>query len=249
VAGIRTRGFGVIIGSKTLLPGFEEALVGMKRSDEKKFELTFPKDYHAEHLREKPVTFHTTVTKVEEVTVPVFDDEFAKKHGLGESAPAVRERIGASLKEQELSADRERRERELFEAIRKATKVDLAPELIEETERGLFLEFEEQLQRRNVSLEDWLKQSRKKPEDLGKEMHEQAEKRLQLRFGVEQLLADRTIEVSDEDIQREIKAALAGAEPAEKEKAAARFQKGTEDYEQLVWRKKVERLVEQMLAA
>jgi FKBP-type peptidyl-prolyl cis-trans isomerase (trigger factor) len=80
-------------------------------------------------------------------------------------------------------------------------------------------------------------------------MHEQAEKRLQLRFGVEQLLADRTIEVSDEDIQREIKAALAEAEPAEKEKAAARFQKGTEDYEQLVWRKKVERLVEQMLAS
>ncbi|MBU1911518.1 trigger factor, partial [Patescibacteria group bacterium] len=74
IEGTETTGHQVIIGSKSLIPGFEEELVGLKEKGKKTFSINFPKKYHAEHLQGKPVTFHVTVTNVEEVEKPKLTD-------------------------------------------------------------------------------------------------------------------------------------------------------------------------------
>lgn len=65
------------LGSHQFVPGFEEALVGVKAGDEKDVDVTFPKNYTPE-LAGKPVVFKCKIHEVKETIVAEKDDEFAK---------------------------------------------------------------------------------------------------------------------------------------------------------------------------
>jgi len=159
----------------------------------------------------------------------------------------LKTRIEKTLKEQEEHADRERRERELFDAIRNATVLDLAPELISSEERALFDEIARNLEREKKSLEEWLKQTNRTVEALQKEMQEEAGKRLTLRFAIQWLMEDRKIEMSAEDVAGVLKAMLDSLPENQRKEAEAYYKVGGDGYEELKWRQKVEKLVKGML--
>ncbi len=72
----------VEIGSGTLIPGFEDQLIGAKVGDERTLNVSFPDDYPAENLKGKPVTFDVKVTAVKTAGETKIDDDFAKTLGL-----------------------------------------------------------------------------------------------------------------------------------------------------------------------
>jgi len=49
----------------------------VKNGEEKTFDVTFPEDYHAEHLAGQPATFKVAVKEIKEKVVPDLDDAFA----------------------------------------------------------------------------------------------------------------------------------------------------------------------------
>ena len=64
------------IGSHTFIPGFEEALVGLKKGDKKDVKVTFPENYHSEELKGQPVVFKVEIKEVKERVFPEFTKEF-----------------------------------------------------------------------------------------------------------------------------------------------------------------------------
>lgn len=69
------------LGNNSYLPEFEKNLSGKKVNEEFELGIVFPKDYHAENLREKKAVFQI---KVNEISIPEFlknDDELAIKMG------------------------------------------------------------------------------------------------------------------------------------------------------------------------
>ena len=74
----------LVLGSSSMIPGFEEQLVGKSAGDEVKVEVSFPDDYHVENLKGKPAVFATTVVSVAEASMPEVDDEFANSFGVTE---------------------------------------------------------------------------------------------------------------------------------------------------------------------
>lgn len=64
---------------ETFLPGFYEALVGIRKDESKDISVTLPEDFTHEPLRGKTVVFHVTATAVKEAQLPELNDEFAKK--------------------------------------------------------------------------------------------------------------------------------------------------------------------------
>lgn len=248
IPGTVADGYKVVIGSKSLIPGFEEGLKGMRKGDVKDLNLTFPKKYHAENLAGTPATFTVTVTDVAEVHTPELDDAFVKKHHLGESASAFRKTLENNMLEQEQEMEGRRRESALFDAVRTATSVELPAELIDHEARAIAENLGEQLQKQKMSLEQWLQSTKKTPQQLREELQEEARKRLTLRFGLEQALEDMEINVPDEEMQAAIKEALDSMEPEERKKEEAHFaNKGEHGYEDILWRKKIEKFVAQML--
>lgn len=88
------------LGSKTLIPGFEEQIVGMKRGEEKDINVTFPEDYGNKELAGKPTVFKIKLHEIKEQVAPELNDEFAKGFGL-ESLQELRERLDENHRTQE----------------------------------------------------------------------------------------------------------------------------------------------------
>jgi trigger factor len=72
------------LGTKGMIEGFEEGLVGAKAGEARTLELTFPESYHAKQLAGKPATFEVEVTKVSEAVLPELNEEFIKAFGVSE---------------------------------------------------------------------------------------------------------------------------------------------------------------------
>jgi trigger factor len=74
--------FSVEIGSKSMIKGFEEELIGLKKGDKKILELNFPEDYGKKELASKPVSFDTEVNEVLSPKLPELNEEFFKSTGI-----------------------------------------------------------------------------------------------------------------------------------------------------------------------
>ena len=81
-AGGTGEGMSVELGSGSLIPGFEDGLVGAKAGEERKVKVTFPEDYPAENLKGKPAQFAVKVSEVKVTGETKVDEEFAKSLGL-----------------------------------------------------------------------------------------------------------------------------------------------------------------------
>ncbi|HXC61946.1 MAG TPA: trigger factor [Nitrospiria bacterium] len=102
--GGKAEGHQVQVGSKTLIPGFEEQLVGHRKGEEVKVEVTFPTDYSQKALAGQPVTFQVVIREAKKKTLPALDDAFAQDVGAFKSLEELR----VKLKQEML--DRLRRE-------------------------------------------------------------------------------------------------------------------------------------------
>jgi trigger factor len=123
----------VILGSDSMIPGFEEALVGAKAGDERKFDVTFPEDYRAEHLAGKPATFEAKVLKVSEPVVPELDEEFVKSFGVEDGnvdtlRAEIRGNMERELKQKLVSLTKER----VMDALLAVNPVEVPKAMVDE---------------------------------------------------------------------------------------------------------------------
>jgi trigger factor len=108
------------LGAGQMIPGFEDALTGLKAGEETTFKVPFPEDYAAKELAGKEAEFAVTVKKVEEPKLPEIDEEFAKAFGV-ESGDV----------DQLQSEIRANMERELTRRLRTLVKESVMDALIE----------------------------------------------------------------------------------------------------------------------
>lgn len=74
-----SKDFALVLGSHTMIPGFEEGLIGKKIDEPFDINVEFPQDYQNKDLAGKSATFTIFIQKVFEGKLPELDDEFAKK--------------------------------------------------------------------------------------------------------------------------------------------------------------------------
>ena len=74
--------FPVEIGSKSMIEGFEEGLIGLKTSQERILDLKFPEEYGKKELASKNVSFDVTVKEVLKPSLPELNEEFFKSTGI-----------------------------------------------------------------------------------------------------------------------------------------------------------------------
>lgn len=82
-------GSNLVLGSGQMIPGFEDALIGMGAGDEKTVPLTFPEDYSSEELQGAAVEFTLKVSEVQQRELPELDDEFFMQFGVKEGGEAA----------------------------------------------------------------------------------------------------------------------------------------------------------------
>lgn len=88
----------LVLGSGSMIDGFESGILGASAGDERTIEVTFPEDYNAEHLAGKPASFEIKVLKVAEPKLPEIDEDFIKEFGVeAGTVEALREEVSGNM--------------------------------------------------------------------------------------------------------------------------------------------------------
>jgi trigger factor len=119
-AGGKAEGQDLILGSNSMIAGFESGLEGLGAGEEAVLSLTFPDDYQAEELKGAAVEFAVKINSVSAKKMPKMDDEFFKLFGVEDGGEEkFREEVKANM------------ERELLNAIRTKVKNRVMNQLFE----------------------------------------------------------------------------------------------------------------------
>lgn len=195
--------YALVLGSKSFIPGFEDAIVGHK-AGEKKFDvpLTFPKDYHSEELKGARVVFEVTLKKVTEVSTPELTDELAKKVGPFETVKDLTDDIRRELADQNHRvADNEYKDA-LVEALVKSSHIPVPEVLVEDQMKSVEQDAKQNLMYRGMTAEDYMAAKGYKDEDewREKEFKDVATKRVQAGLALAELSKLENIEVTKEEL-------------------------------------------------
>lgn len=194
----------MVVGEGSFIPGFEENLIGLKDKDEKTFDVTFPKDYHAKDLQGAKVTFKVKINSVYDVSMPKVDDDFAMRVGNKKTVKDLREDIQKVLGEQEEEKTRKDYENKILKAIMDKVKFELPKELVNQQKHQLEHEVEENLQNSGLDLKKYLEIQKRTADDFDKEMTDEASKRVRGALILRDVIEKQKIVVGDTEVDQEI---------------------------------------------
>jgi trigger factor len=191
----------VVLGSKQFIPGFEDQLVGAKAGDERVLAVTFPDDYAAEHLRGKAAQFETKVKKVQSPKAGAPDDAWAAEVGF-ESLGSLKEALRQRIENEHAAQSRAKAKRALFDAFDSKHSFDLPPRMVEAEFNQIWRQVEADRASGNLDAAD----EGKSEEDLKKEYHSIAERRVRLGLLLAEIGRRHNLEISNEELSQAIAA-------------------------------------------
>ena len=185
------------LGSKTMIPGFEEQIIGMKAAESKDIEVTFPDDYQAENLKGQKVMFKIKMKEVSEVKLPNLDEEFFKLINMDVKTKAefekkIEEQLQTDLKTNLKTKTKQR----IFDAFESSNQIDIPQSMIISEANNL---------RNNTAQQMGL--------DIGKleedqfpidNFKENALKRVRLGVLINKLIEENNISVDKDTLKKEI---------------------------------------------
>jgi len=98
--GGEAKGFDLEIGSKSMIPGFEEGVEGMKPGETRTIDVTFPENYHHDKLAGAKAQFDITVNTVSESKLPEMDEAFFKKMNVEGGIDKLRENVREQIEQE-----------------------------------------------------------------------------------------------------------------------------------------------------
>ncbi len=191
------------IGSHTFIPGFEEALIGLKKGDKKDVNVVFPENYHSEELKGQPVVFKVVVKEVKERVFPEFDKEFFADLNVGgvESLEDLKKYIKEN---KEAEKTKQLEDEYLFKCLDKVvegSKFEIPEEMTEDETNRLVREFSEKLQYQGLKLEDYLKYCNTNLDNFKATLKDEANKRIGYRLIMDAIVEAEKLEVTDEELE------------------------------------------------
>ncbi len=224
----------VILGSKAMIPGFEEAIVGMKADEEKEFDIDFPKEYHAKDMQGKKVSFKAKVNRVEEKLDQELNEAMVEKAtGQKQSVDDFKKRVKEDLtREMEQRAQTEV-DNKVVQEIIKITTVELPQSLIEDEINLLKEERKQAVTKQGLTWEQYLQHIKKSDEDFAKDHQKPAEERLIARLGVNQIIKEEKVEADVADVDKRVQEIAANYPAEQKEKVLEYYKKDSEAYRAL----------------
>ena len=131
--GGKAEGTDLVLGSGSMIPGFEDGLVGLKADEEKDLKVTFPENYQAENLAGQEVLFKIKVNKVSEPELPELNDDFFEQFDVKEGGlEAFRAEVTNNMKRELDSAIKAKVRDQVMDGLSDNNEFDLPQSLIDQ---------------------------------------------------------------------------------------------------------------------
>lgn len=130
-AGGSAKGTQLVLGSGRMIPGFEDALVGVKAGEERVINPTFPEDYQNLDLAGKTAEFTVTVNSVSAPQLPELNDDFFALFGVKEGGlDGFRAEVRKNMERELRQAIKSKIKNQVMEGLLGANPVEVPKALI-----------------------------------------------------------------------------------------------------------------------
>ncbi len=203
--GGKSEDYPLLLGSDQFVPGFEEQIVGHKVGDEFDVNVEFPEEYHSADLAGKPATFKVKLKELKTKELPALDDEFAKDVSEFDTLDELKaDMMKAAVEQAEKMAELEV-ENALVEQIVEGMQADIPEVMFEEKMNDMVSDFAYRLSQQGLQLELYLQYTGMDEAAFRETFREQAIQQVQIRLALEEIVALEEIDVTNDELQEELK--------------------------------------------
>ena len=189
----------LVLGSGTMIPGFESGLEGTKAGDQITLDLRFPDDYNSSELAGKDVKFNVTVNSVSEGIVPEIDEAFFEKYGVSEGGEsAFRDEVKGNMERELKNAVSNKVKTQVMDTLLENHEVDVPKALVQSEIQTLRQQMIQQFNARSNASLDFEKML---PDNM---FEEQAQKRVRLGLIVNEIVRANSIAVDANRVREQI---------------------------------------------
>lgn len=184
------------IGNGSMLPEFEEQLLGKKAEQNTEITITFPEDYRAEHLQGKKATFDVTVKQVAKKKLPKLDKEFAALCGVEEGIAALKKEVRANMERELATALKTLNKRRAMDTVSEKNEVALPEAPVQREAEYLMEQAKNNLRGQGVNVDGI-------PFDV-ENFKDNAENRVKLSLIMGKIISDNEIKPDEERVKQAI---------------------------------------------
>lgn len=138
-AGGSAEGSDLVLGSGRMIPGFEDAVIGMQAGEEKTVALSFPADYHNDELKGAAVEFKIKLNAVKEQKLAELNDELFSKFGVkGGGEEQFRKEVAENMARELKNATKNKIKSQVMDGVLKVhAELSVPNALVAEEIKGL----------------------------------------------------------------------------------------------------------------
>ncbi len=204
VEGSKREGFVFTVGTGENIYKIDDEIIGMKKDETKEITKTYAKDDKDEELAGKTKKISVTVKAIKVRNLPALDDDLAQDvNEKYKTIDDLRKDITRGLEAAKTRKVNELKSQSLIEQLVEKNPVVVPQSMINAEMENRFRMMAQQFQTTPQQLEKMIEASGQKKEDMLKQWTGDAEKMLKSRLIVEQLLQDKNITVTPEEVEAE----------------------------------------------
>ena len=193
------------LGSNTFVPGFEEALVGVKAGDKKDVDVKFPEHYVKE-LAGKDATFKCVIKEVKEKEIPELNDEFAKSLGI-ENVSTVAELLENKKKELHDSKENTAKTEQFNELVKQIVNeavVEVSDKMIQKEADAIKDNLKKQIEQNGLTFDQYVEITNTNIDKLDEDLKTQALQNIKTYSVLSKIGDVENITVSDKEVDDEL---------------------------------------------
>lgn len=191
--------FQIEIGSNSLVPGFEEQLIGVKVGDDVEVTVTFPEDYPGEAVAGKDAVFEVKVHQLLERKKTAVDDALAERMGLDDLA-ALRTAVRDQIDRDYGTASRTRLKRDILDKLAAEHDFEVPPGMLEREFESIWQQITHDMEHENKTWDDMDETE----EEAREEYRHIAERRIRLGLLLSEIGQRNEIVVPQEELNRAV---------------------------------------------
>ena len=196
----------LLLGSHSMIDGFEDGLLGAAKGETRTLELKFPEDYSSEELAGKDVSFEVEVSEVSESVLPEVDDEFAKLFGMTEGgAEKLRQDIRGNMERELSQRIKSNIKNQAMDVLFNTNAIDVPRALVDQ-------EIESLMKQATARMQGMAPEGINLPKEL---FEKQANRRVALGLVIAKIVEENNIEIDPDRVRTAVEGVAAGYEKPE----------------------------------
>lgn len=197
-------GYGLVLGSGSFIPGFEDQLVGASAGADVDVHVTFPEAYHADDLAGKEALFKVKVHEVKTKDYPIVDDEFAQDVSDFDTLEEYKEDLKKNLAEKKVQEAKAEKQQKVMDVVVGNAKMDIPEAMVRKSTDDMMNQYAQELGAQGLSMDVYFKYTGMTPQQLSEQLKPQALANIKNRLVLDAIVAAENIEITDDEIEAEI---------------------------------------------